>query len=106
MEFSYKTDCSFPAENRFLLEEQLARFSTLSAAFRVDVLHKRALARGGHMRRNNCGGNYFTCDSARAAIIFKRLRWRLRHNYFSNFERKRKSNMVMNDCFSIKCDWN
>ena len=37
-----------------------------------------AITRGGHLRRNNYGAslrrNYFTCDSACAAIIFKRLR--------------------------------
>ena len=57
------------------------------------------VGRGEHLRRNNCGAslrrNYFTCDSACATIIFKRLRWRLRHKYFSNFERK--SNTIVND---------
>ena len=41
--------------------------------------------KGGHLRRN-----YFSCDSAWcAATIFKRLRWRLRRKYFSDFERSR-----------------
>ena len=38
--------------------------------------------------------NYFTCDSAGTAIIFKRLRWRLRRKYFNNFERKPNSNKL------------
>ena len=42
--------------------------------------------RAGHLRRN-----YFTCDSACASTIFKRLRWRLCRKYFSNFERNRAS---------------
>ena len=54
-----------------------------------------AKTRAGHLRHNNCAAslhrNYFTCDSACAAIIFKRLHWRLRRKYFSNFERNRAS---------------
>ena len=37
------------------------------------------------------GQKYFTCDSACAAIIFKRLSWSLRRKYFSNFEGNRAS---------------
>ena len=47
------------------------------------------ITRGWHLRCSNC--NYFTCDSACAAIIFKQLRLRLRCKYFSNFERNRAS---------------
>ena len=51
---------------------------------RSDADHSKT--RAGHLR---C--NYFTCDSACAATIFKRLRWRLHGKYFSNFERNRAS---------------
>ena len=47
---------------------------------------RKVMIKGVHLQRN-----YFTCDSACAAIIFKRLRWHLRRKYFSNVERNRAS---------------
>ena len=49
------------------------------------------IRREQHLRCNYYGAslvrNSFTWDSASAAIIFTRLRWRLRHKHFSNLER-------------------
>ena len=48
--------------------------------------------------------NYFTCNGAFTAIIFKRLCWHLRHKYSSKFEHKHNAKMIKIDCFLTNCD--